>query len=110
MYESINLKLHNESHLRERMVYMDQVCDLSDLNLLQFSPTFVSQVLKPWLSLTQSNYPETANRIYLLNPPRILSLVWGLVAPLSSPGTVAKVQLRKGYDGSAYDFVEEHAL
>ena len=76
------------------MTFIEEICDLKGMTMKQFSPAFLSTVLKPWINLTQSNYPETAKRIIFLNPPKILKLVWKLVTPMVSPGTVAKVSLK----------------
>jgi hypothetical protein len=75
------------------------------MRMQQFSPAFVTQVLKPWLSVTQTYYPETIKYIFFMNPPRALSLIWKIVAPMSSPGTVAKVRMVSGFQGSVNDFV-----
>ena len=107
MFDSLTLKLHNESMERQTMVFVDQICDLKGMNMRQFSPHFMSSIMKPWLKMTQANYPETAKRIFFLNPPPILSLVWKIVAPLTSPGTVAKVQFIKDFEGSGEDFVDQ---
>lgn len=107
IFESLNSKLHEESMKRGRMVYVDEICDLRNMNMRQFSPGFVSFVLKPWLRLTQQNYPETTKRIFFLNPPRIISVVWNIVTPMASPGTIAKVQFRRAYKRSCHDFVRE---
>ena len=93
MFESLHLKLYQDCMQQQQMVRTDVIGDLTGLSLSQFSPSFVTTVLRPWLSMTQANYPETTSRILLWNPPRILSVVWGIVAPMASPGTVAKVRL-----------------
>jgi hypothetical protein len=105
MFESLHRQLYLESYRLQKMIYVDEICDLSGMRMQQFSPGFVSQVLKPWLSVTQTYYPETTRRISFLDPPRVLALVWKIVAPLASPGTVAKVRLFSGFDGSVHDFV-----
>ena len=105
IYESLHLTLHKESVDRHKMVYVDEACDLSNLSLRQFSPSFVTKVMKEWLKMTQNNYPETTKRIWFFNPPRIINVAWNIVTPMTSPGTVAKVRFLKGYDGSIDDFV-----
>jgi len=102
--ESLNLLLHEESMRRQKVVYVDEVLDLTEMSLKQFSPRFVKNIMKPWLHLTQTFYPETTKRIYFLNPPRILKVVWSIVTPFVSPGTVAKVILHR-YHGTCDDFI-----
>jgi hypothetical protein len=94
MFDSLHLHLYRESMDQKQMIFIDEICDLSQMSLSQISPSFVSNVLKPWIRLTQANYPETAKRIIFLNPPRIISIVWKFVTPMVSPGTVAKVSLQ----------------
>jgi hypothetical protein len=105
MFESLHRQLYLDSYRLEKMVYVDEICDLSGMRMQQFSPAFVTQVLKPWLTVTQTYYPETTKRIFFLNPPRVISVVWKIVAPMSSPGTVAKVRMVSGFQGSVHDFV-----
>ena len=89
------------------MVFIDEVCDLSGMAMKQRSPEFSSTVLKPWLDLTQSHYPETAKRIVFLNPPKIVSVIWKIVTPMASPGTVAKVSLQSNFKGSGQDYFHQ---
>jgi hypothetical protein len=107
MFDSLHYHLYQESMKEKQMVFIDEVCDLSGMTLQQFSPAFVSTVLKPWMELTQSNYPETARRILFLRPPRILRFVWKLVTPLASPGTVAKISLKSDFTGSGKDYFHQ---
>jgi hypothetical protein len=104
MFESLHRQLYLDSYRLEKMIYVDEICDLSGMRMKQFSPAFVTRVLKPWLSVTQTYYPETTKHIFFLNPPRIISLIWKIVAPMSSPGTVAKVRMVSGFEGSIQDF------
>jgi hypothetical protein len=105
MFESLHRQLYLDSYRLEKMIYVDEICDLSGMRMQQFSPAFVTQVLKPWLGVTQTYYPETIKHIFFVNPPRVLSLIWKIVAPMSSPGTVAKVRMVSGFHGSVNDFV-----
>jgi hypothetical protein len=105
MFESLHRQLYMDSYRLEKMMYVDEICDLSGMRMQQFSPAFVTQVLKPWLSVTQTYYPETTKHIFFLNPPSIIPLIWKIVAPMSSPGTVAKVRMVSGFQGSVHDFV-----
>jgi hypothetical protein len=75
MFDSLHLHLYRESMTHKQMIFIDEICDLSQMSLSQFSPSFVSNVLKPWIRLTQANYPETAKRIIFVNLHRILSIV-----------------------------------
>jgi hypothetical protein len=108
IFESINLKLHQETIKRKKMTYVDEVCCLKGMCVRQFSPGFCSVVLKPWLKMTQGNYPETTKRIIFLNPPKVISIIWNIVAPMASPGTVAKVQLKRDFDGSCMEYVRNN--
>ena len=105
MFDSLHCHLYQESMREKKMIFIDEVCDLSGMSLKQFSPSFISTILKPWMHLTQSNYPETAKRIVFLNPPKILSVVWKIVTPLTSPGTVAKVSFQSDFNGSGDDYL-----
>lgn len=107
VYESLNLKLHQEMMRRKRMVYIDMVADLQGLSMGHFSPGFFNLVLKPFIKVTQANYPETTKRIIFLSPPKVISVIWNIVAPLISPGTVAKVQFKRAFRGSCMDYVRE---
>jgi hypothetical protein len=107
MFESLHHDLYLESHRRQKLVYVDEICDLSQISLRQLaSPTFVARVLEPWIKLSQSYYPETTRCIVFLNPPRILSLAWNTVARFISPGTLAKVKVISGFKGSSIDYVK----
>jgi len=108
MFESLHRKLYLESERLQKMVYVDEICDLTDMSIKQFSPGFLSTVLKPWMETTQTYYPETTKRISLFNPPRMLSLVWNIVANLASPGTLTKVHLFPSCKGTVLDFVRFH--
>ncbi|KAL9185138.1 hypothetical protein ACHAXT_002915 [Thalassiosira profunda] len=105
LYETIHFHLYEQTMQSGEMMFLDEVCDLSGLSIQQFSPYFVRKVMKPWLTLTQSNYPETTSRIYILNPPGIINLAWNLVTPLLSQGTVEKIRFEK-YSGTADEFCE----
>ena len=107
MFESLYSELHERSLALQEMVYIDEICDLNKMNLQQFSPSFVSTVLKPFVNLTQKNYPETAASIVLLNPPRILNMVWKILTPMVSPSTVAKIRLHAGFAGTCIDFFNQ---
>ena len=106
MFESLHRQLYLESLRLREMVYVDEVLDLTNISLSQFSPRFVSNILKPWLSMTQTYYPETAKTISLLNPPSIVQFLWNIVAKMVSENTVAKVKLYPGFKGSAQEFVD----
>lgn len=108
MFESLHRHLFLESMRLQEMCYVDEICDLQGMSMKQFSPSFMSNVLKPWITTTQTFYPETTKRISLLNPPRILAMVWSIISPMASPGTVAKVRLFPGFKGSIHDFVHVH--
>lgn len=104
LYEAIHLNLYRSSLRSGTMIFLDEVCDLSDLSLQQFSPYFVTKVMKPWLRMTQANYPETTRKIYILKPPAIMTFAWNLVTPLLSQGTVDKIRFEKEYKGPADAF------
>lgn len=104
--ESIHLRLYQQSMQSGQMTFLDEVCDLSGLSLRQFSPSFVSKVMSPWLKMTQAYYPETTRRIYILHPPAIIKVAWKLVTPLLSQGTIDKIRFVRKFDGSANDYVE----
>eukprot|EP00566_Odontella_aurita_P013439 CAMPEP_0113544760 /NCGR_PEP_ID=MMETSP0015_2-20120614/10882_1 /TAXON_ID=2838 /ORGANISM="Odontella" /LENGTH=456 /DNA_ID=CAMNT_0000445045 /DNA_START=417 /DNA_END=1787 /DNA_ORIENTATION=+ /assembly_acc=CAM_ASM_000160 len=106
VYEYIHLRLYENSMKLGSVVYIDEICDLKGLGLRQFSPAFISQVLKPWLAITQANYPETARRIFFFEPPKVMDIIWRLVTPMVNERTVSKVQFRRGYDGSSLDFIQ----
>jgi len=108
IFESLNLKLHQVMMERKRMVFIDEIADLKGLSMGHFSPGFVQVVLKPWIKVTQANYPETTKRIIFLSPPRVISIIWNIVAPMASPGTVAKVQFKRDYPGSCMDYVRKN--
>lgn len=104
LYESIHLHLYRQSILSGEMAFLDEVCDLDGLTVRQFGPYFVTKVMKPWLRMTQDNYPETTRRIYVLNPPPVVDLAWRLVTPLLSQGTVDKIRFERQFDGTADEF------
>ena len=91
IYESIHYHLYQQSIQCGDMIRLDEVCDLEGLAIQQFSPYFVTKVMKPWLTLTQQYYPETTRRIIVLNSPSIINVAWNLVTPLLSQGTVDKI-------------------
>ena len=104
LYEAIHRHLYHQSIRVQKMTFLDEVCDLTNLSIKQFSPAFVTKVMKPWLKMTQSHYPETTRRIYVLKPPAIVNFAWRLVTPLLSQGTVDKIQIVGDFEGSADDF------
>jgi len=57
IYESIHHHLYQQSMQCGEMIRLDEVCDLEGLTIQQFSPYFVTKVMKPWLKMTQSMYP-----------------------------------------------------
>ena len=95
VYEAIHLQLYHASLDSGEMAFLDEICDLSGLSLRQFGPYFVKNILKPWLDLTQSNYPETTRKILVKNAPPIVGFAWNLVTPLLSEGTVNKITFVK---------------
>lgn len=106
LYESIHLRLYQQSMQSGQMTFLDEVCDLSGLSLRQFSTSFVRKVMSPWLKMTQAYYPETTRRIYILHPPGIIKVAWKLVTPLLSQGTIDKIRFVRKFDGSANDYIE----
>jgi hypothetical protein len=98
MFDSLHLHLYNESLKNKQIICIDEICDLNKMSMGQFSPKFINSVLKPWIRLTQGNYPETAKRIVFRDPPKILSLVWRIVTPMISPGTIAKVSMQANHN------------
>lgn len=110
IFESLNLKLHREMMQRKRMIYIDEIADLKGLSMGHLSPGFIQLVLKPWMKVTQRNYPETTKHIVFLNPPKVISIIWNIVTPMVSPGTVAKVQFKRDYPGSCMDYLREEEL
>jgi len=111
LFESLHRQLYRESLRRKRMVYVDEICDLSGMSMGQLSVGFVTGILKPWLKVTQTYYPETTGRISVLNPPAILSVAWKIVSPMVSENTLAKIRFFHRYDGSARDYAaREHHL
>ena len=93
MFESLHKHLYRESVRQSKMVFLDAKADLHGFSLQQLAPSFVSVIVRPWIHQLQSNYPETARRIDVINPPKVVSLLWRLVVPLLSPGTVAKLRI-----------------
>jgi len=104
IYEALNLHLYQESFRTKRLVSVEEICDLSGLTLAHFSHPFVSHVLKPWVEMTQSNYPETTMSIVFLRPPRLFSLIWKWFSPLFSKGTIEKVSTKPNFDTSNLSF------
>ncbi|KAL7530130.1 hypothetical protein ACHAWF_003258 [Thalassiosira exigua] len=104
IYESIHFQLHRQSVHFGKMMFLDPICDISDLSIKQFSPYFVTKVMKPWLRMTQSHYPETTRRIHVLNPPGIIKFAWNVVTPVLSQGTVDKIRFEKAFNGTADEF------
>lgn len=94
IFESVHKRLNSESLQQRRMVFIDSTSDLKGFSMQQLSPAFISSILRPWVRQLQANYPETAKRIDVTNSPHVVSLLWKLVVPLLSPGTVAKIRIR----------------
>ena len=105
--EALHLHLYQESLRTKQMVYVEETCDLNDMTLSQFSPAFVSQVLKPWIHMMQSNYPETTETITFLRPSKVFSFVWKILSPMFSKGTVAKVSIKSCSGDACYAFYPE---
>lgn len=104
-YELIHYHLYQKSIATRQLCFIDIVCDLEGLSRKQLSVGFL-KILRPWIKMTQRNYPETVRTIYLLNSPRIISLAWRWVAPMLSQGTLDKVKL-VAFDGTVREFCEE---
>jgi hypothetical protein len=101
LYESIHVRLYQQSLQFGQMAFLDEVvCDLSGLSLQRFfSPLFFTKIMSPWVKMMQANYPETTRRLYILNPPAIIKVVWKLVTPLLSQGTLDKIRFVRKVDG-----------
>lgn len=93
LFESVHQHLYLASLMERKMVFVDAISDFSGFSLQQLSPSFVSVILRPWIKQLQSNYPETARRIDVVHPPKVVSLLSKLVVPLLSPGTAAKLRI-----------------
>ncbi|CAB9527709.1 SEC14-like protein 1 [Seminavis robusta] len=93
-FEPLHKQLHAKSAAQKTMVFVNANSDLDGFRIQQLSPSFISIVLKPWVQQLQANYPETAKRIDVIHPPRVVALLWKLITPLLSPGTVAKIRIR----------------
>lgn len=94
LYESIHVRLYKQSIQSGQMSFLDEVvCDLSGMSFKQFfSPLFFTKIMSPWLKSMQANYPETTRRLYILHPPAFIKVVWKLVTPLLSQGTLDKIR------------------
>ena len=99
LFEALQFHLYRESLRTKQMVFVEEICDLSGMAMSQFSPNFISHVLKPWIHLAQSNYPESTKSIVFLRPPKMFLFVWKLLIPLFSRGTLAKVSIKSYWDG-----------
>jgi len=93
LFEALHQQLYKQSIKHNQMVFVDAVGDLRGFSLQQLTPAFTSNVMRPWIKQLQCHYPETARRIDVVHPPKVVSLLWRLVTPLLSPGTVAKIRI-----------------
>ncbi|GMI16070.1 hypothetical protein TrVE_jg1106 [Triparma verrucosa] len=94
-YEQIHKMLYERSLETHGLEYADLRCELKDLRLSSFSRQFVNEVVPKWLQITQDFYPETSNKIYFVDPPKIITAVWKVVGRFVKRGTKEKVVMMK---------------
>jgi len=53
-------------------------------------------LMKKTIEIDEDNYPETLKRLYVINAPRIFSVIWKIVSLWFDPRTLAKIRISSG--------------
>lgn len=90
--ELLELKIKNGWLGSSRLVL---IYDLSKLTMSTYYSWYKAGAAK-LLGVLGGNYPESVDKIYVLNPPFVFSMIFKMVKPLMEPDTVLKINLVKG--------------
>eukprot|EP00736_Rhodelphis_marinus_P013420 Rmarinus@m.17842 len=93
MYDGIQLAINKSAKETGKSVY--QVCtvlDVSGLNLTFLSKAALELIVGD-IGVGESNFPDLAGRIFVVNTPRVFSIVWNIVSPILGQSTLKFVKI-----------------
>jgi hypothetical protein len=104
IYEDIHFRLHDLTLANGRnLAFANIDADMGSISLSQFSPKFMRRVGGPWMTTTQSHYPETTNKIFFRNAPTVINVVWKVVGVFVSEGTKVGPTILHQHDFNSQD-------
>ena len=68
------------------------------------------ELAKVMISVMNKYYPERLRRVFVINQPWTLSLLWSVVEPLLDPDTRKKITFVKKQEELGKSFAEDHLL
>jgi hypothetical protein len=103
---------HKESHPDFNNFQCICVTDLEHLSTSQLSKRALD-IVKTQTAIDSVCFPETMNRMLVINAPRFFSLTWNIIKGWIDPRTAGKVELissRKSWEARLRELVDEDQL
>ncbi|RXG69993.1 SEC14-like protein 2 [Armadillidium vulgare] len=93
----------------ERGIHLDKntvIFDMENFSIREFTWKPAIEFVIALLKMYEANYPETLRYAFVINVPRLFSLVYNLVKPFLHENTIKKIRIY-GYSGWKEDILEE---
>eukprot|EP00743_Colponemidia_sp_Colp-15_P001514 GILK01001654.1.p1 GENE.GILK01001654.1~~GILK01001654.1.p1 ORF type:complete len:442 (+),score=79.64 GILK01001654.1:100-1326(+) len=71
------------------------ICDMTGMTMGKMNKALYA-ILKSLSSIDQDNYPEQLNKLFVVNAPGIINVVWNVVKPWLNPVTKSKIDIIGG--------------
>lgn len=98
------------SHVGHKVFQSFSIVDLKGLSYKQFNKTtrsFLKQITK----IDQEYYPEHLGQMFIINAPKIFSMIWSVVKLWLDKRTLAKIKVYgSDYREKLYHYVDPHDL
>jgi hypothetical protein len=88
------------------------VLDLTNLTMAQLSQRALA-IVKEQSAIDSLCFPETMNKMYIINGPRFFGATWSLIKGWLDPRTANKIEVissRKAWEKALLDYVDEDQL
>ncbi|KAB7502607.1 SEC14-like protein 2 [Armadillidium nasatum] len=93
----------------ERGIHLDKnsvIFDMENFSIREFTWRPAMEFVAALLKMYEANYPETLRYAFVINAPRLFSIVYNLVKPFLHENTIRKIRIY-GYSGWKEDILEE---
>ncbi|UPR03541.1 CRAL-TRIO lipid binding domain-containing protein [Chloropicon primus] len=98
------------AHVGHKIFQSFSIIDLKGLSYKQFNKTTRS-FLKQITNIDQEYYPEHLGQMFIINAPKIFSMIWSVVKLWLDKRTLAKIKVYgSDYHEKLFNFVDPHDL
>ncbi len=86
------IRLVHQSHKHHR--FISKVSVIFDLSGMNMSPDFMGiQFIRKMLHIDQNYYPETLQKMFIINAPFFFTAIWAIISPWVDPITAQKIRI-----------------